>query len=118
MERGAAMAASLAAGHPVEIPELPTLADSLGGGIGLKNRLTLSMVRDLMDDLILLSEDQIAAGICHLSADGHFVEGAAAVGAAAVLSGQFDAKHGPLVLILSGENIDPLRHAEIIKAAP
>ena len=31
MERGAAMAASLAAGHPVGVPELDTLADSLGG---------------------------------------------------------------------------------------
>jgi len=118
MERGAAMSASLAAGHPVEIPELPTLADSLGGGIGLKNRLTFPMVRDLMDDLILLSEDQIAAGIRHLSSEGHFVEGAAAVGAGAVLSGQLNAKDGPLVLILSGENIDPSRHAEIIQAIP
>ncbi len=49
MERGAAMAASLAAGHPVEVTELATLADSLGGGIGLQNRLTFAMCRDLMD---------------------------------------------------------------------
>ena len=42
MERGAAMAASLAAGHPVEVTEEPTLADSLGGGIGLDNRHTFA----------------------------------------------------------------------------
>ena len=41
------MQASLAAGRPVEVEELPTLADSLGGGIGLDNRLTFAMVRDL-----------------------------------------------------------------------
>lgn len=116
MERGAAMAASLAAGQPVAVPELPTLADSLGGGIGLDNRLTYPMVRDLMDDLILLSEDQIAAGIRHLAAEGHIVEGAAAVGAAAVLAGRLTAS-GPLVLILSGANIDPADHARILEAA-
>ncbi len=37
MQRGAAMAASQAAGTPVEVEELPTLADSPGGGIGLDN---------------------------------------------------------------------------------
>ena len=116
MERGAAMAASLAAGRPVEVTELPTLADSLGGGIGLKNRLTFPMVRDLMDDLILLTEDEIAAGIRHLALEGHVVEGAAAVGAGAVLAGRLRGP-GPLVLILSGANIDPATHADILRAA-
>lgn len=116
MERGAAMAASLVAGQPVEVTELPTLADSLGGGIGLGNRLTFPMVRDLMDDLILLTEDQIAAGIRHLASEGHVVEGAAAVGAAAVLAGRL-AGPFPLVLILSGANIDPAQHARLLEAA-
>lgn len=116
MERGAAMAASLAAGQPVEVRELPTLADSLGGGIGLRNRLTFPMVRDLMDDLILLTEDEIAAGIRHLALEGHVVEGAAAVGAGAVLAGRLRGP-GPLVLIVSGANIDPATHADILRAA-
>ncbi|MDP5306107.1 hydroxyectoine utilization dehydratase EutB [Paracoccus spongiarum] len=118
MERGAAMAASLAAGHPVEVEELETLADSLGGGIGLQNRLTFTMTRDLMDDLILLTEDEIAAGIRHLALqDGETVEGAAAVGAGAILAGKLRATDGPLVLILSGQNIDPARHAAIVRGA-
>lgn len=113
MTRGAAMAASLKAGHPVEVEELETLADSLGGGIGLKNRLTFPMVRKLMDEVILLSEAEIAAGIRHLALeDGEMVEGAAAVGAGAILAGKLRAT-GPLVLILSGGNIDPARHAAI-----
>ena len=115
MERGAAMAASLDAGHPVEVAELETLADSLGGGIGMQNRLTYPMVRDLMDELILLTEDEIAAGIRHLALeDGETVEGAAAVGAGAILAGKLRAD-GPLVLILSGANIDPARHAAILR---
>lgn len=113
-ERGAAMAASLSAGHPVEVQELPTLADSLGGGIGLENRLTFAMVRDLMDELILLSEDQIAAGIRHLaSAEGEMVEGAAAAGVAALLAGKVTPS-GPVVLPLTGANIDPALHARIM----
>lgn len=115
MQRGAAMAASLQAGHPVEVEELETLADSLGGGIGLENRLTFAMCRDLMDDLILLSEDEIAAGIRHIATqDNEIVEGAAAVGAGAILAGKLRAD-GPLVLILSGENIDPARHTAIVR---
>lgn len=116
MEKGAAMAASLEAGHPVEVEEVETLADSLGGGIGLQNQLTFPMVRDLMDELILLTEEEIAAGIRHLAVeDGETVEGAAAVGAGAVLAGKLQAGDGPLVLILSGGNIDPARHAEIVE---
>ncbi|RJE81882.1 hydroxyectoine utilization dehydratase EutB [Paracoccus onubensis] len=118
MERGAAMAASLKADHPVEVEELETLADSLGGGIGLKNRFTFPMVRELMDELILLSEDEIAAGIRHLALeDNEVVEGAAAVGSGAIIAGKLQAAGGPLVLILSGANIDPERHAEIVRGA-
>lgn len=116
MKRGAAMAASLAAGHPVEVEEMSTLADSLGGGIGLKNRLTFQMTRDLMDELILLDEEEIAQGIRHLSTVyGEYVEGAAAVGAGAVLAGKLKAVGGPLVLILSGRNIAPDQHAAILR---
>ena len=118
MERGAAMAASLDAGQPVEVEELPTLADSLGGGIGVPNRMTFALCRDLIDQVILLDEDEIAAGLRHLwHEDGQIVEGAAAVGAGAILSGKLRAD-GPIVLILSGRNIDPARHAEIVGKAP
>lgn len=114
MARGAAMAASLAAGRPVDTPERATLADSLGGGIGMNNLLTFCMVRDLMDDLILLSEDEIAAGIRHLhAAEGQVVEGGGAVGVAALLAGKF-LPDGPVVLPLTGANIDPALHARIM----
>lgn len=113
MRRGAAMAASLRAGRPVEVAEQPTLADSLGGGIGLDNRLTFAMVRDLMDELILLEEDEIARGIAWLHVvEGEVVEGAGAVGVAALLSGRLGGQ-GPVVLPLTGANIDPALHARV-----
>ncbi|MGF6485639.1 threonine dehydratase [Paraburkholderia sp. JPY419] len=50
MARGAAMHASLAVGQPVLVEEVDTLADSLGGGIGLENRYTYALTRDLIDE--------------------------------------------------------------------
>ncbi|RUW63743.1 hydroxyectoine utilization dehydratase EutB [Mesorhizobium sp. M7A.F.Ca.US.008.03.1.1] len=114
MARGAAMKASLDAGHPVLVEELPTLADSLGGGIGLDNRLTFAMCRDLLDDVILLSEDEIAAGIRHAYArEREIIEGAGAVGIAALLAGKITT-NGPVVVLLSGRNIDMDAHRKIV----
>ncbi|EXL06757.1 hydroxyectoine utilization dehydratase EutB [Aquamicrobium defluvii] len=114
MERGAAMKASLDAGRPVQVEEMPTLADSLGGGVGLDNRLTFAMCRDLLDDVVLLSEAEIAAGIVHAyEQEREIVEGAGAVGIAALLAGEVE-PFGPTVLILSGRNIDMGLHRNIL----
>ncbi|OBQ69469.1 hydroxyectoine utilization dehydratase EutB [Mesorhizobium loti] len=114
MARGAAMKASLDAGRPVLVEELPTLADSLGGGIGLDNRLTFPMCRHLLDEIILLGEDEIAAGIRHAYAqEREIVEGAGAVGIAALLAGKVKAE-GPVVVLLSGRNIDMNAHRRIV----
>lgn len=114
MARGAAMAASLDAGKPVTVEELDTLADSLGGGIGLSNRYTFGIVRELVDEVILLSEREIAEGIVYASdVEGEVLEGAGAVGIAAILSGKFRPS-GLTALVLSGCNIDPETHAAVI----
>ena len=118
MTRGAAMAASLAAGHPLQVAELSSLADSLGGGIGLGNRTTFAMCRALLDEVILLSEAEIAAGMRHIhTATGDSVEGAAAVGVAALLAGKIHAR-GPIVAILSGCNIAPDLFARVLARDP
>ncbi|KRE24398.1 ectoine utilization protein EutB [Bosea sp. Root483D1] len=117
MERGAAMAAALAAGHPVAMVEEETLADSLGGGIGLSNRVTFALCRDLLDEVVLLSETEIAAGIRHAARDeGEIVEGAGAVGIAALLAGKANPL-GPTALIVSGRNIDEAVHRRIVSGA-
>ncbi|WP_250440684.1 hydroxyectoine utilization dehydratase EutB [Caballeronia sp. AZ1_KS37] len=118
MERGAAMHASLAAGKPVFVDELETLADSLGGGIGLDNRHTFAMTRDLIDDVVLLDEVSIARGIVHAYREERLVvEGAAAVGIAALLDGAIGAANGPIVIVVSGSNIDIATHRRLIGAA-
>jgi threonine dehydratase len=114
MERGAAMKASLDAGRPVPVEELPTLADSLGGGIGLSNRFTFEMCRNLLDDVVLLTETEIAAGIRHAYAmEREIVEGAGAVGIAAILAGKVRPE-GETVVLLSGRNIDMDLHRRIV----
>ena len=114
MERGAAMHECLKAGKPVQVEELATLADSLGGGIGLNNRLTFAMTRDLVDDVVLVSETEIAAAIRHAYwQERQIIEGSGAVGIAALLARRIESA-GPVVAILSGGNIDMNQHHRII----
>ncbi len=118
MARGAAMKASLVAGRPVEVEEVASLADSLGGGIGLDNAVTFQMCRTLLDDVILLSEAEIAAGMRHAYAEEReVIEGAAAVGIAALLSGRLGRLDGPVAIVLSGRNVDMGLHKRVLDGA-
>lgn len=115
MARGAAMHASLAAGHPVDVEESQTLADSLGGGIGLDNRHTFALTRALADEIILLGEPSIARGVAHAYREERLVvEGAGAVGMAALLDGKIERRKGPIVIVVSGANIDMTVHHRLV----
>jgi threonine dehydratase len=114
MERGAAMVESQRAGRPVQVEEVASLADSLGGGIGLDNRFTFPLIRDLVDDLITVSEAEIAEGMRHAYwRDRQVVEGAAAVGLAALIAGKVTVT-GPTAVILSGGNVDMAQHFRVM----
>lgn len=118
MERGAAMAASLAAGRPVAVEEVASLADSLGGGIGLDNRWTFGLCRELVDEVILLSEAEIYRGMRALFLDDRIVcEGACAVGVAAVLAGKLRLA-GPTAMIVSGRNVDMAQFERVATGRP
>lgn len=118
MNHGAAMHESIAAGKPVAVEEVPSLAESLGGGIGLDNRWTFDLCRRLLDATLLVSETEIYRGIRHLLLDErHVAEGAAAVGAAALLAGKITAK-GPTALVISGRNIGSEALARIASGQP
>ncbi len=104
---GAAMDASLKAGEPVTVPEPPSLADSLGGGIGLNNRCTYGLCRDLVDRVVLLSEAEIAAGMRALYREHRLIaEGGAAVGSAALIAGHIEDTPGPVVTLVTGNLVD------------
>lgn len=115
MEQGAAMHASLEAGRPVEVEEVKSLADSLGGGIGMQNRWTFEMCRRLVDEVVLLSEAEIAAGMRHLFLEERLVtEGGAAVGVAALLAGKVDLEGRNAVMVVSGQNVDMPTFLEVV----
>jgi threonine dehydratase len=115
MERGCAMYQSQKAGRPVPVEELPSLADALGGGIGLDNRYTFAMVRDLVDELLLVSEEEIADAIRHAYfEERQVIEGSGAVGIAALLAGKVR-RPGVTAVVVSGGNIDMALHARLIR---
>ena len=100
------MLRSVEAGAPVELAEVRTLADSLGGGIGAANRFTLPLVRELVDEHVVVSEEQIGEAMAHLLMEERLVvEGAAAVGVAALLGGQVRLGRRAVVVV-SGRNVD------------
>ncbi len=106
MDRGAAMYESLRAGRPVEVEEVASLADSLGGGIGAQNRLTFAMCRDLLDEVVLVTEDEIYHAMQALYFEDRIIaEGACVVGLAAVLTGKVTV-NGPTATIITGRNLD------------
>ena len=106
---------SLAAGKPVVVPEARTIAD----GIAVKKPggLTLPLIRDLVDDVLTVDEEEIARGIVYALQNLRLVaEGAGAVGIAALLTQKIRPRAGEdLCVILSGGNIDANFLARVIE---
>lgn len=94
------------------IEDLPTLADGLAGAVE-NGSITVPLIRKYVDEILLVSEDEVAAAVAFAwTRYGERIEGSGAVGLAALLSGKVTAQ--PSVLIISGGNIQPEIHAEIL----
>jgi threonine dehydratase len=97
---------SLRRGEPVEVPPGLTIAD----GIAVKRpgALTLDLISRLVDDVVVVPEDEVAEAMVLLMEKAKLVvEGAGAVGVAALLGGQTaPAPRGTTVVVLSGGNVD------------
>jgi threonine dehydratase len=102
----AAYPESLRRGEPVEVPPGLTIAD----GIAVKRPgdLTLDLIRRWLDDIVVVPEDDVAEAMVLLMEKAKLVvEGAGAVGVAALLGGQATpAASGTTVVVLSGGNVD------------
>ena len=96
---------SLRDGRPYEeYDAAPTIADGLAGGFG---RLPFEIASGLVDEIVLVSEKEIRAAVFILLDLAQLVvEGAGAVGVAALLAGKVDLAGRKIVAILSGANID------------
>lgn len=113
-EHTAAMSRSLAAGHVVEIDNLPTLADGLAGQI---DEEAVDIGRHGLDEIVTLSEAGIAEAIAWLWSEHRVrAEGAGAVATGAVLKRCIQELPTPAVVVVSGGNIDPVTFESAIGA--
>jgi threonine dehydratase len=106
---------SLEQGTPVAVESALTIAD----GIAVKRpgELTLSLIERWVDDVVAVDEDEVAEAMVFLLERAKLVvEGAGAVGAAALLSGHTAAaRSGTTVVLLSGGNVDAGLLAEVAR---
>jgi len=109
----AAFPSSLAAGRPVRLPSMLTMADGIA--VGQPGELTFALVRDLVDAVALVDEDALSrALLLSLERAKLVVEPAGAAALAAVMDDP-TAFEPPVVIVLSGGNIDPLLLSKVIR---
>lgn len=105
-ENSAAFPPSLKAGEPLTVDTTPTIADGIA--VARPGDITFEVIRELVDEVVTVSDDDIARALLMLLERAkQVVEPAGAVGVAAILAGKVTAA-GTTVAILSGGNIDPL----------
>lgn len=108
------MTRALRAGHPVTLESTDTFADGLTAPY--TGELNLAIVRELVDDVVLVTDDEIATALkLVLDRTKLLVEGAAAASIAALLTGKAAVETGAVtVAMLSGGNIDLARLKAIL----
>ena len=111
VETAAPLAASFAAGGPVEVEYVPSFVDGIGGKSVLPEMWAL--VRDLLDGALVVSLEEVRSAIRLLAERQRVIaEGAGAASVAAALAGR--AGSGKVVCVVSGGNIDSAVLAEIL----
>ena len=107
MERAPVMYYSLKAGAPIEMEEEETIAHALAGGLGRDNQYTFRMVQEYVDDVALVSEEAIAEAMAFALEKHHLVvEGAGAVGIAALLHQRVREVGRNVAVVVSGSNVE------------
>jgi len=100
-----AMRKSLDKGEAVHLESVDTIADGLGAPMA--GELTFEVVRRHVEDVVLVSDDEIREAMAFILARTKLlVEPAGAAGVAALLAGRIPHADGPVVAILSGGNVD------------
>ncbi len=113
-EGAAAMRRSLDAGRAVRLDSVSTLADGLGAPMA--GNITFPIVRRYVDDVVLVSDEEIAGAMRFLLERAKLLaEGAGAAATAALLSGRLAVRPTDrVVAILSGGNVDLERLQQVI----
>ncbi|MDE6476777.1 MAG: pyridoxal-phosphate dependent enzyme [Mycoplasmoidaceae bacterium] len=86
--------------------------------VKMPGKITYSVVKDLVDDMVTVTEDEIANAIAFLQEKGKIVsEGAGACGMAAILAKKVNVKGKKVGIIISGGNIDPDKLTSVTECA-
>ena len=118
MERGPSMYDSLKKGVPVDVEELETLADCLGGSIGLDNKFTFNIVKEYVDDFVLVSEEKIAEGIKINFLEHKIVSEGAAATSIMVVKEKLSSHIGKnIICLICGGNIDTQLFNKVLSSA-
>lgn len=108
----AAFPASLAAGHPVALSSMQTMADGIA--VGTPGELTLNHVKHLVDRVDTVTDEQISRALLLCLERAKLVVEPAGAAALAAVSQDPKRFEPPVVVILSGGNIDPLLLNKVI----
>jgi threonine dehydratase len=112
-EQAAAYPASLAAGHPVPLQRMSTMADGIA--VGCPGEVPYAVVKALVDDVATVPEEMLSRALLFLIERAKLVvEPAGAAGVAALLQDP-TAFEPPVVAVLSGGNIDPLLLLRVLR---
>jgi threonine dehydratase len=108
------MQAALDRAEPVSLPAEATLADGIA--VRKAGKLTLPLVREYVDRIVTVDEEEIAAAILVLlEREKTVAEGAGAVALAAVLQGKINHRGKKIGVLVSGGNLDVNLLARIIE---
>ena len=109
------MKKSIEQGSRVTVTPAPSMADALV--VATPGERTFAIVQKLVEDVVLVEEEEIAAAVRTLAVEQKLVvEPGGAVGVAALLAGKVQAGGRDVVCVLSGGNIQPAKLAELIAA--
>ena len=116
-ENAAAYPPSLAGDALVTLERVSTMADGIA--VGKPGQLPFSIIKELVDDVVTVSEDSLAQALIFLLERNKLVvEPAGAVGVAALLDGRLQKAYpdlGSTAVVLSGGNIDPMLMLKVIQ---
>jgi threonine dehydratase len=105
-ERNGSMRRSIEADKRVNVGNVQTIADALVAS--MPGERTFEVVKNQVDELILLNEDEIKEGVRYLATNEKLtVEPGGAIGVAAKLADKLPSQNLKYVFILSGGNISP-----------
>jgi threonine dehydratase len=109
----AAFPGSLAEGRPVPLKSMATMADGIA--VGCPGDLTFPLVRDLVDDMVAVSEEALSRALLLCLERAKLVVEPAGVAAVAAIMEEPERFEPPVVAVLSGGNIDPVLLLRVIQ---